>query len=125
MPARYAAPMTLTPAANNPPAAAGRARAWATSTVWAGLAWIALAMTPLPFTTFIGIPFSLYALLGGYVSVREGRAAGDPAAVRRGRWGMGLGCLGYVYLTTFFLIAGAVIVAGLLAAVRAAWDGTP
>lgn len=117
--------MTLTPAASTTPAPAGRARAWATTTVWAGLAWIVLAMTPLPLTTFIGIPFSLYALLGGYVSARQGRAADDPAAVRRARWGMGLGCLGYLYLTTFLLIAGAVLLAGLIAAVRAASNGTP
>jgi hypothetical protein len=82
-------------------------------------------MVPLPFTTFLGVPVSLYALLGGLVSAREGRAAGDRVAVRRAWWGMGLGCAGYLYLSAFFVIAGAVIIAGLLAALRAAGTPTP
>ena len=87
--------------------------------------WLALAMLPIPGTTFLGVPVSLYALLGGYLSAREGRAAGDRVAVRRARWGMGLGCAGYIYLSAFFLIAGTVLVAGLIAAWRAAGDGSP
>ncbi len=102
-----------------------RARAWATSTVWAGLLWLVLALAPIPGTTFIGVPVSLYALLGGFMSAREGQVAGDRVAVRRARWGMGLGCAGYVYLSAFFLVAGTVLVAGLLAAIRAAGDGSP
>ena len=102
-----------------------RARAWATSTLWAGLIWLSLAMAPIPGTTFIGVPVSLYALLGGLISAREGQVAGDRVAVRRARWGLGLGCAGYVYLSAFFLIAGSVLAAGLVAAVRAAWSGSP
>jgi len=106
-------------------ASASRARGWATSTVWAGLLWVLFAMLPIFGTTFLGIPFSLYALVGGFVSAREGQAAGDRVAVGRAWWGMGLGCAGYVYLAAFFIIAGGVLLAGLMAAVRAAGNGSP
>ena len=120
--------MALTsPPPGAPPTAApvSRARAWATSTVWAGLAWVLLAILPVPGTSLLGVPVSLYALLGGWVSAREGRAAGDRVAVRRARWGMALGCAGYVWLGAFFTIAGAAIVAGLIAAYRAAGTNGP
>jgi hypothetical protein len=38
---------------------------------------------------------------------------------------MGLGCAGFVYLTAFYLIAGSVILAGVIAAIRAASQGVP
>jgi hypothetical protein len=113
--------MTVEPAPAVAPVA--RTRGWAATTVWAGLLWLVLAAAPIPGTTLLGLPLSLYALLGGWLAAREGQAAGDRLAVRRGRWGVALGCLGYVYLAAFFLAAGAAIAAGLLAAVRAAWDG--
>jgi hypothetical protein len=104
------------------PAAPPRVRGWATSALWAGVAWVVLALAPVPVTTLLGLPFAAAALLGGWVSAREGRAAGDPVAVRRARWSMGLGCAGFVYLLTFYLVAGTVLIAGLAAAASAAWQ---
>jgi len=105
--------------------AASPARAWASTTIWAGAIWIVLAMLPVPVTTLIGIPFAVYALLGGLAAASQGRAHADDLAVRRARWGMRLGCAGFVYLTLFYLIAGGVILAGLIAALNAALQGTP
>ncbi len=82
-------------------------------------------MLPVPATTLIGVPFAVYALIGGLAAARQGRAQTDPVAVRRARWGMRLGCAGFVYLTLFYLVAGGIILAGLIAALRAALQGTP
>ncbi|MCC7358203.1 MAG: hypothetical protein IT317_01920 [Anaerolineales bacterium] len=118
-------PLTPPPSAPSAAPASGRARAWAASALWAGLAWLLLAALPVPGTSLLGVPVSLYALIAGWVSAREGRAAGDLVAVRRARWGMALGCAGYVWLGAFFTLAGAAVVAGLLAAMQAAGNKGP
>jgi hypothetical protein len=108
-----------------PDLAPSPARGWAVSAVWAGAAWIVLAMMPVPLTTFLGLPFGLYALVTGWVAARQARARPDRRSARAARWGMGLGCAGFVYLTLFYMLAGAAILAGLAAAVVAALRELP
>ena len=100
-------------------------RGWATSTVWAGALWIVCAVLPIPGTTLLGLPLSLYAIVGGFITAWLGGNDGDRAAMRRGRWGLGLGCAGYVYLIAFFTLAGGLLLAGVIAAWRAAGNQTP
>ena len=95
-------------------------RAWANSSVLAGLAWIILAALPVPGTTMLGLPLGVYAILAGLFSHRERRAAGDRTGARRARWGVGLGCLGFVIAVALDLIVVAVVLAGVVAALRAA-----
>ena len=72
-------------------------RAWANSSLAAGLLWIVLAALPVPGTTLLGLPFGVYAIFGGLFSHRERWQAGDRTGARRARWGVGLGCVGVVF----------------------------
>jgi hypothetical protein len=96
-------------------------RAWANSSLAAGLAWVVLAVLPVPGTTTLGLPFGVYAIFAGLFSHRERRAAGDRTGARRARWGVGLGCVGFVIAVTLDLIVAGVVLAALIAALRAAW----
>ena len=95
-------------------------RVWANSTLAAGLVWVVLAALPVPGTTTLGLPFGVYAIFAGLFSHRERRAAGDGTGARRARWGVGLGCVGFLIALVLDLIVASVILAGVIAAVRAA-----
>ena len=95
-------------------------RTWANSSLLAGLLWIVLAALPVPGTTLLGLPFGVYAIFGGLFSHRERWQAGDRAGARRARWGVGLGCLGFVIAVALDLIVVGVVVAGIVAALYAA-----
>ena len=95
-------------------------RAWANSSLLAGLAWIVLAALPVPGTTLLGLPLGVYAIFGGLFSHRERWQAGDRTGARRARWGVGLGCVGFVIAVTLDLIVVGVVVAGVVAAIYAA-----
>ena len=95
-------------------------RAWANSSLLAGLAWIVLAALPVPGTTLAGLPFGAYAIFAGLFSQRERRQAGDRTGARRAGWGVGLGCAGFVIAVALDLIVVGVVVAGVVAAIRAA-----
>ena len=104
--------------------AAGAGRGPANSALAAGVAWVLLALAPIPGTTLLGLPFGAYAILRGWLSARERGAAGDTRGVSRARWGIGLGCAGCAYISIFYVIAGGVLLAGLIAVLRTA-AGTP
>jgi hypothetical protein len=100
-------------------------RAWATSSLIAGVVWMILAVSPTFLTTLLGLPFAGYALVVGWLSRRHSRRAGDHAGVRRAGWGVGLGCAGFVYLTLFYFVAGSLIVTAVWTAANAFFQGTP
>ena len=93
-------------------------RAWATSSLVAGVVWVILAVSPTFITTLLGLPFAGYALVVGWLSRRHSLQAGDGAGARRAGWGVGLGCAGFVYLLVVNLILSGLIVAGLFALVK-------
>jgi hypothetical protein len=95
-------------------------RAWANPSVLAGLAWIVLAAAPVPGTTLLGLPFGMYAIFAGLFSHRERRTAGDRTGARRARWGVGLGCVGFVIAVALDVIVVGVVLVGVIAAIRAA-----
>jgi len=95
-------------------------RAWANSSLLAGLAWIVLAAAPVPGTTLLGLPFGVYAIFAGLFSHRERWTAGDRTGARRARWGVGLGCVGFVIAVALDVIVVGVVLAGVIAAIRAA-----
>ena len=93
-------------------------RAWATSSLVAGVVWVILAVSPTFITTLLGLPFAGYALVVGWLSRRHSLRAGDGPGARRAGWGLGLGCAGFVYLLVVNLILGGLIVTGLFALVK-------
>jgi len=95
-------------------------RAWANSTIAAGIAWIILAALPVPGTTVLGLPFGVYAIFAGLFSHSERRRFGDRTGARRARWGVGLGCVGFIIAVALDAIVVALILGGLIAAIRVA-----
>ena len=95
-------------------------RAWANSTVAAGIAWIILAAAPVPGTTVLGLPFGVYAIFAGLFSHSERRRVGDRTGARRARWGVGLGCVGFVIAVALDALVVALILGGVIAAIRVA-----
>jgi hypothetical protein len=93
-------------------------RAWATSSLVAGVVWVILAVSPTFITTLLGLPFAGYALAVGWLSRGPSLRAGDSTGARRAGWGVGLGCAGFVYLLVVNLILSGLIVAGLFALVK-------
>jgi hypothetical protein len=100
-------------------------RAWATSSLVAGVVWVALAISPTIFTTLLGLPFAGYALVVGWLSRRDSLRVGDRSGARRAGWGVGLGCAGFVYVIVANLIVGGLILAALFTVVRPLLQGTP
>ena len=95
-------------------------RVWANSSLLAALIWLVMAVLPVPGTTTLGLPFGAYAILGGWLSHRERRAAGDKIGAGRARWSVGLGCIGFIVAFALDLIVAGVVLAAVIAAVRAA-----
>ena len=93
-------------------------RAWATSSLVAGVVWVILAVSPTFITTLLGLPFAGYALVVGWLSRRHSLQAGDGTGARRAEWGVGLGCAGFIYVIIANLIVGGLIVAALFALVK-------
>lgn len=79
-----------------------------------------MAALPVPGTTVLGLPFGVYAIFAGLFSHRERRQAGDRTGARRARWGVGLGCVGFVMAVALDLIVAGVVLAGVIAAIHAA-----
>ena len=90
-----------------------RYRHWATSSLIAGVVWIFLALAPIPFTTLLGLPFAGYAIVVGGLSLRHSLRAGDGTGAWRGGGGMGLGCMGFIYLLVFYTVVTAVLWAAI------------
>jgi hypothetical protein len=95
-------------------------RVWANSTIAAGIAWIILAAIPVPGTTVLGLPFGVYAIFAGLFSHGERWRAGDRTGARRARWGVGLGCLGFIIAVALDAIVVALVLGGVIAAIRVA-----
>ena len=100
-------------------------RAWATSSLVAGVVWVLLAVSPTIVTTLLGLPFAGYALVVGWLSRRHSLRAGDGPGARRAGWGVGLGCAGFVYAVVANLIVGGIVLAALFALAKTALQGTP
>ena len=94
-------------------------RRWANSSLAAGVAWVVLAILPVPGTTLLGLPFGVYAFWAGLFSQRERRAAGDHTGAYRAGWGVGLSCVGSVIALALYVATAAVVLAGVVAAIRA------
>jgi hypothetical protein len=94
-------------------------RAWANSSLAAAIVWVVLAALPVPGTTTLGLPLGVYAIFAGLFSHRERRAAGDRTGASRARWGVGLGCLGFLIALALDLIVAGAILAAVIAAIRA------
>jgi hypothetical protein len=99
---------------------ANHRRIWADSSLAAAIIWVVLAALPVPGTTTLGLPFGIYAIFAGLFSHHERRAAGDRTGARRARWGVGLGCFGFLIALALDLIVVGVVLAGVIAAVHAA-----
>ncbi len=95
-------------------------RVWANSSLAAAILWDVLAALPVPGTTALGLPFGLYAVSAGLLSWRERRSAGDRTGAHRARWGLGLGCVGFLVAAALELFVAGVLLAAGIAAVRAA-----
>jgi hypothetical protein len=100
-------------------------RGWANSSLLAGVAWLVLAMLPVPMTSLLGLPFAGWALLVGLVSVRESRRLHDRTGAWRGLAGMGLGCGGFVWLATVYVLIGGALIFGVGAFLLGLINGTP
>ena len=100
-------------------------RAWATSSLVAGVVWVILAVAPTSVTTLLGLPFAGYALVVGWLSRRHSLQTGDRSGARRAGWGVGLGCAGFVYVVVANLIVGGLILAALFTVVKPLLQGTP
>ncbi len=102
-----------------PTAPSTTSRVWANSTLAAAIFWLVLAALPVPGTTTLGLPFGVYAIFAGLFSHQERRRAGDRVGARRARWGVGLGCVGFIIAVALDVIVAGVVLAGLIAAIRA------
>ena len=100
-------------------------RAWATSSLVAGVVWVILAVSPTIFTTLLGLPFAAYALVVGWLSRRHSLRIGDRSGARRAGWGVGLGCGGLIYVTIVNLVLAGVLLTALFAILRPLVGGTP
>lgn len=100
-------------------------RAWATSSLIAGVVWVILAVSPTFLTTLLGLPFAGYALAVGWLSRGPSLRAGDSTGARRAGWGVGLGCAGFVYLMVVNLILGGLMLGALWAVARTYLHATP
>ena len=100
-------------------------RRWALSSLVAGAMWLVLAVAPTVVTTVIGLPFAAYALVVGGVSLSRSKRAFDKSGARLAQWGIGLGCAGFVWTVLYYVLLGGVVIASLIALVRAIPTGTP
>ncbi len=98
---------------------------WALSSLVAGLLWLVLAIAPTFLTTLAGLPFAAYTFLVGGLSLARCRRAGDKAGTRLARWGLGLGCAGFIWVGLYYALIGGALIASFIALVRALPTGTP
>jgi hypothetical protein len=100
-------------------------RRWALSSLVAGGVWLVLAVAPTFVTTLIGLPFGVYALAAGWLSLSRCRQAADRPGARLAGWGLGLGCAGFVWQVLYVTIVGSLLVASVAALVTTLLKGTP
>ena len=100
-------------------------RFWAASSLIAGLIWIFLAIAPIPFTTLLGLPFAGYAVSMGWWSRRASQHGRDTPGARQAGWGLGLGCVGLVYVVIVNTIITGLLLTGAWVALSTLINGTP
>ena len=100
-------------------------RRWALSSVAAGVVWLVLAVAPTLFTTLAGLPFGAYALVVGWLSLSRCKQAADRSGARLARWGVGLGCAGFVWQVLYVMVVGSLLAASIAAIVTTFFKGTP
>ena len=100
-------------------------RTWAVSSLIAGLIWILLAVAPIPFTTALGLPFAGWAIVIGWWSQRASRRGSDRLGVRQAGWGIGLGCMGLIYVAVINTIIASLLVTSAWMALGMLFNGTP
>lgn len=100
-------------------------RFWAASSLMAGLVWIALALAPIPFTTPLGLPFAGYAIVMGWWSRRASQRVSDASGARQAGWGLGLGCIGLVYVAIINTLIAGLLFTGAWVALSTLIKGTP
>ena len=100
-------------------------RRWALSSLVAGGVWLVLALAPTVLTTLAGLPFGVYALAVGWLSLSRCRRAADRSGARLAGWGVGLGCAGFVWQALYVVVAGSLLAASVAALVTSLFKGTP
>lgn len=100
-------------------------RFWATSSLIAGLIWIVFALAPIPFTTLLGLPFAGWAIIAGWWSRRTSQRGRDAPGVRQAGWGVGLGCVGLVYVVIINTLIASLLFTGAWVAISTLLNGTP
>lgn len=101
------------------------ARLWATSSLLAGLIWIFLAVVPIPFTTLLGLPFVGWAIIIGWWSRRTSQHGSDAPGARQAGWGVGLGCVGLVYVVVVNTIIASLLLTSAWVAISTLVNDTP
>ncbi len=102
-----------------------RIRRLALSSLVAGGVWLALAVAPTMLTTFVGLPFGVYALAAGWLGFARSKRAADRMGVRLAGWGVGLGCAGFVWQALYLAIVGGLLAASVAALLSSSVKGTP
>ena len=100
-------------------------RVWAYSSLIAGLIWILLALAPIPFTTALGLPFAGWAIGVGWWSQLASRRGGDGPGARQAGWGVGLGCVGLIYVVVINTIIASLLITSAWVTLSMLFNGTP
>jgi hypothetical protein len=108
-----------------PASAPAGLRRWALSSLVAGGVWLVLAVAPTLVTTLIGLPFGVYALAAGWLSLAGCKRAAYRPGARMAAWGVGLGCAGFVWQLLYVVILGSLLAASVAALVNSFVTGTP
>lgn len=91
---------------------------WPLFSLWLGVFGLALALTaPIPFVPFISAltwPLGLSAMAAGWAGGRAATTNGDVTGAGQARWGIRLGCLGWIVQAVTSVIK-MLILAGILA----------
>jgi hypothetical protein len=112
--------------ADTPAASVSRRNYWPLVSLWLGVLGFALALTaPIPFVPIISAftwPLGLAAMAAGWAGGRAARVSDDVTAAGRARWGIRLGCMGWIIQAATSTIK-MLIIAGVLAYALSAYAG--
>jgi len=104
--------------ADTPAASVSRRNYWPLVSLWLGVLGFALALTaPIPFVPIISAltwPLGLAAMAAGWAGGRAATTKGDITGAGQARWGIRLGCLGWIIQAVTSVIK-MLILAGILA----------
>lgn len=103
-------------------------RWWTWSTIVSGALWIVFSAAPTVLTTAMGVPFALYALIGGWYLRHLSLRQNDLGSARRATWGISLGCVGcawQVAVWAFLAVVGVGLIATGIGEAFKYLQGTP